>query len=55
MKTTVKFDYKEPEVLAKYLDSQGRIKPRKETKLTKEQQRQLSKHVKRARYLALLP
>lgn len=51
----VKFDYKDIETLKQYLDPQGRIKPRHETKLTPKQQNQLKTAVKRARHLALLP
>lgn len=51
----VKFDYKDLETLMKYLDAQGRIKPRRKTKLTPKEHRRLETAIKRARHLALLP
>jgi small subunit ribosomal protein S18 len=51
----VKFDYKNVATLQQYLDPHGRIKPRHKTKLTPQQQNQLTTAVKRARHLALLP
>lgn len=51
----MKFSYKDVETLRKYLDEQGRIKSRHETKLTPKQQSQLTVAVKRARQIALLP
>ena len=51
----IKFDYHDPMMLAEYLDSWGRIKPRRKTGLTKKQQLQLKTAVERARHLALLP
>ncbi len=50
----MKFDYRKPEELKRYLDKQGRIKPRRKTKLPAEEQRQMVIAVKRARHLALL-
>lgn len=49
------FDYKDLETLRKYLDGTGRIKPRRETGLTPDEQRRMGMAVKRARHLALLP
>lgn len=50
----VKFDYRDPVGLSKYLDPLGRIKPRRETGLTRKEQLQLKTAVERARHLALL-
>ena len=51
----MRFDYKDVETLKKYLDPQGRIKPRHKTKLTPKQHNQLTTAIKRARQIALLP
>jgi small subunit ribosomal protein S18 len=48
-------DYKDIDLLKSFLNRQGKIMPRRSTKLTLKQQRQLSKAVKRARILHLLP
>ena len=45
------FDYKEVEVLRKYIDNYGQI----ETGLSAKSQRNLAVAIKRARHLALLP
>jgi small subunit ribosomal protein S18 len=43
------------ELLSKFLTEQGKILPRRVTGLTTKQQTRLTKAVKRARILALLP
>ena len=48
-------DYKDVKVLQKMMSPQGRILPRRLTRLTNIQQRALTKAVKRARLIALLP
>ena len=48
-------DYKQVDVLLSFLTEHGKIKPRRVTRLTLKQQRQLSRAVKRARFLDLLP
>jgi small subunit ribosomal protein S18 len=48
-------DYKNLTLLQKYLSPQGKMQSRKRTKYCAQCQRQLSKAVKQARYLALLP
>lgn len=48
-------DYKDVELLSKFLTEQGKILPRRMTGLTMKQQSRLTKAVKRARILALLP
>jgi small subunit ribosomal protein S18 len=48
-------DYKETETLAQFTDSLAKIMPRKKTGLCAKHQRSLTKAVKRARFLALLP
>jgi small subunit ribosomal protein S18 len=49
------FDHKDVKGLQRFIDQFGQISPRKKTGLTEMQQRRLSKAVKRARHLALLP
>ena len=49
------FDYKNPELLKKFLNPHGRILSRKRTGLSAKAQRSLALAVKRARFLALLP
>jgi small subunit ribosomal protein S18 len=55
LKTTDTIDYKDVELLSKFLTEQGKILPRRVTGLTTKQQTRLTKAVKRARILALLP
>ena len=55
LKTTDTLDYKDVELLSKFLTEQGKILPRRVTGLTTKQQSRLTKAVKRARILALLP
>jgi small subunit ribosomal protein S18 len=55
LKNTDIIDYKDVELLSKFLTEQGKILPRRVTGLTTKQQTVLTKAVKRARILALLP
>mgnify|MGYP000713407360 FL=1 len=55
IKTTDTIDYKDVELLSKFLTEQGKILPRRVTGLTTKQQTRLTKAVKKARILALLP
>jgi small subunit ribosomal protein S18 len=48
-------DYKNVELLGKFLTEQGKILPRRATGLTTKQQTRLTKAVKKARLLSLLP
>jgi small subunit ribosomal protein S18 len=48
-------DYKDVKLLQRFTTPQGRILPRRVTRLTNIQQRALTSAVKRARHLALLP
>lgn len=48
-------DYKDIDLLKRYLNEQGKILPRRITNVTAKFQRQLTRAVKRARHLALLP
>lgn len=49
------FDYKDVKTLQRFVNIYGQIDTRKKTGLSAKQQRMLSKAVKRARHLALLP
>lgn len=48
-------DYKDVELLRKFITERGKILPRRITGLTSKQQKALTRSVKRARLLALLP
>lgn len=48
-------DYKDVELLRKFVTERGKILPRRITGLTAKQQKQLTVAIKRARILALLP
>jgi len=48
-------DYKDTELLKKFLTAHGRISSRRYTGLSATMQRELARAVKRARYMGLLP
>ena len=48
-------DYKDVDLLRKFITERGKILPRRITGLTAKQQRNLTRAIKRARILALLP
>ncbi len=48
-------DYKDVDLLKKFITDRGKILPRRLTGLTAKQQRDLTNAVKRARIVALLP
>ncbi|HED05771.1 MAG TPA: 30S ribosomal protein S18 [Ignavibacteria bacterium] len=48
-------DYKDVKLLQKYITEQGKIIPKRITGTCAKYQRQLSKAIKRARHMALLP
>jgi len=48
-------DYKDVEVLKKFLNPHGRIFSRRRTGLSAKHQRELTTAVKRARFMGLLP
>ena len=50
-----KIDYKDIELLKLFITEQGKILPRRATGITVQQQRKITKAIKRARMLALLP
>lgn len=48
-------DYKDPEILKKYINEKGKILPRRVTGACAKHQRYIAMQVKRARMIALLP
>ena len=50
-----KIDYKDIDLLKLFITEQGKILPRRATGVTVQQQRELTKAIKRARTLSLLP
>ncbi len=52
---SIVIDYKNPDVLRRFVTDRGKIIPRRISGATAKQQRAICLAVKRARYLALLP
>lgn len=52
---TQKIDYKDIDLLTLFVTNQGKILPRRATNITVQQQRKVSKAIKKARMLSLLP
>lgn len=48
-------DYKDVEILSRFISDRGRIVPKLRTDICHKDQRKLTKALKRSRYLALLP
>lgn len=48
-------DYKDVDTLQRYVTARGKIRPRRQTGVCAKHQRRLSKAIKRARHIALLP
>ncbi|MDW8318080.1 MAG: 30S ribosomal protein S18 [Anaerolineae bacterium] len=48
-------DYKQVDVLRRYITERGQIRPRRKTTLCAKHQRRLALAIKRARFMALLP
>ncbi|WAS06709.1 30S ribosomal protein S18 [Synechococcus sp. C9] len=55
LKPSEPIDYKDIDLLRKFISEQGKILPRRVTGLTAKQQRRLTLAIKQARVLALLP
>ncbi len=51
----VRIDYKQVEMLRRFVSEDGKIRPRRQTGTCAKHQRELAVAVKRARHLALLP
>ncbi len=48
-------DYKQVDVLSRYVNEFGRMRPRRQTGTCAKHQRALAREIKRARHIALLP
>ena len=48
-------DYKDVEMLKKFLDPYSRILPRSDTKISAKNQRKIAQAIRRARFMGLLP
>ncbi|HLD94505.1 MAG TPA: 30S ribosomal protein S18 [Anaerolineales bacterium] len=51
---TLKIDYKDVDLLKRFLTPEGKIRPRRQTGVNARNQRKLARAIKRARHLALL-
>ncbi|MBE6159300.1 MAG: 30S ribosomal protein S18 [Firmicutes bacterium] len=49
------FDYKDVNVVSKYITEKGKIMPRRMTGACAKHQRHIAKHIKWARFMALIP
>ena len=52
---SLKIDYKDVELLKRFLTPEGKIRPRRQTGVNAKNQRKLARAIKRARHVALLP
>lgn len=52
---SIKIDYKNSELLQRYIDDTGKIRPRRQTGTCAKHQRAVAKAIKNARHIALLP
>jgi len=50
-----RIDYKQIDVVRRYVTERGKIRPRRQTGMCAKHQRRMSTAIKRARHLALLP
>ena len=56
LKNNIKYvDYRDVQLLIKFVDSHGKIVPRKRSGLSAKYQRKVQNAIKRARYMALMP
>ena len=53
-KQSPRIDYKDVELLSRYISEKGKIMPSRITKVSSKKQKELSKAIKRARFLALM-
>ncbi len=51
----IKFDYKNTDLLRRFVMEDGKIRPRRQTGTCAKHQRELARTIKRARHVALLP
>jgi small subunit ribosomal protein S18 len=52
---SLEIDYKNTELLQRYIDETGKIRPRRQTGTCAKHQRAVAKAIKNARHIALLP
>ena len=52
---SVKIDYKQAEQLRRFVTESGKIRPRRQTGTCAKHQRELTRAIKQARHIALLP
>jgi small subunit ribosomal protein S18 len=52
---TIKLDYKNVELLQRFITDGAKIRPRRQTGTCAKHQRELARAIKRARHIALLP
>lgn len=52
---SIKIDYKQADLLRRYVSENGKIRPRRQSGTCAKHQRQIARAIKRARHLALLP
>ena len=55
LKSDTHIDYKNVDMLERFVDDGGRLQSRRKLRTSAKQQRQITRAVKRARHLALLP
>lgn len=48
-------DYRDVDLLSRFLNQSGKIQPRRRTGLTAENQKDLARAIKRSRFMALMP
>jgi small subunit ribosomal protein S18 len=51
----INIDYKDTNLLRRYIDETGKIRPRRQTGTCAKHQRAIAKAIKNARHIALLP
>lgn len=52
---SIEIDYKNADLLRRYIDETGKIRPRRQTGTCSKHQRAVSNAIKNARHIALLP
>jgi small subunit ribosomal protein S18 len=52
---SLKMDWKDVNLLQRFITREGKIRPRRQTGVNAKNQRKLAKTIKRARHMALLP
>lgn len=55
LETIIDIDYKDVELLRRFMSSYAKIVPRRRSGISMRQQRKISQAIKRARFMGLLP